>query len=286
MKDAQDTVQLIDVDKVIASKNPKLLKRLPKFLLRFIKNVIHQDDINHVLSKNHDLFGVDFANGILKDFNITIKVIGESNIPKTGKHIFAANHPLGGLESMVMISVIGRHQPSIKFIVNDILMNLKNLKSIFIGVNKHGSHTKSHANTIDSTYASDSQVLIFPAGLVSRNIKGVITDLEWKKSFITKAIHHQRDIVPIFIDGENSNLFYNMARIRKFFGIKANIEMFLLPKEMFKQRNKTLTLKIGKPIPVETFDKTHPHKYWAGKIKEHVYKMERSEHPENLKFEA
>ncbi len=149
---------------------------------------------------------------------------------------------------------LGKYYKNIKFPVNDILMNLENLSGIFLPVNKHGGQAKDAIRQLEETYASDSQILYFPAGLCSRKRHGIIKDLVWHKSFITKAIQHKRDIVPAFFSGRNSNFFYNLSNLRKSLGIKANIEMLYLPDEMFRQKEKDISLVFGKPIPWQTFD--------------------------------
>lgn len=264
----------IDVNKVLKDKNPKLAKIIPRFLTNWLKRIIHQDDINYVINKHRDKFGLDFVDAVLDEFNIKMNVINEKNIPtQDGRYIFAANHPLGGLESLVMMKVIGRHFLNIRFLVNDILLNLKNFSPIFLPINKHGSQSKEAVRQIEEYYASDIQILSFPAGMVSRKIKGKIIDLEWKKSFIAKAKKHKRDICPIYIDGTNSNFFYNLANIRKKIGLKANIEMLYLPREMFKQKGKTITIYIGKPISYKKFDKEKNPAEWAQYVKDLVYNL-------------
>ncbi|MFW6100797.1 MAG: 1-acyl-sn-glycerol-3-phosphate acyltransferase, partial [Bacteroidota bacterium] len=202
-----------------------------------------------------------------------IKTYGKKNIPREGRFIFVANHPLGGLDGLVFGKEVGDIHPNIKFIVNDILLNIENLKPIFVPVNKHGKQSSEYVRKIEETYRSDAQILNFPAGLCSRKIYGKIVDLEWHKSFINKAKSHQRDIIPVHISGRNSNFFYNFAKIRKLVGIKSNIEMFFLPNEMFKQQDKNIVITFGKPIPHTTLDKKYTPKEWAGKIKEHVYQL-------------
>ena len=155
--------------------------------------------------------------------------------------------------------------------VNDILKKLENFQSLFVAVNKVGSNTKSALKLIDEIYAGDEAVLIFPAGLVSRKQAGVIKDLEWKKSFITKSIENKKDVVPVFIDGKNSDFFYNLASVRKFLGIKTNIEMLYLPDEMVNQKGKEIEINFGKPIPHTVFDNSKTHYEWARLVKEYVY---------------
>jgi len=267
--------QLIDIKKIIANKNPRLLKVLPDFIIRYIKRTIHQDEVNETLARHADKFGIDFVNAVLDDFQITIKTFGEENLPSTGRFIFAANHPLGGLESLALINVTNKKYGEVRFLVNDILLFLKNFDPIFVPINHHGSQSKAAVELIDTTYNSNQQVLFFPAGLVSRKIKGKIVDLEWKKNFISKATKHQRDIIPVFIEGQNSNFFYNLANFRKAIGIKANIEMFFLADEMYQQKGKTISIHFGKPISYSTFDKSQSPSKWAEMVKGIVYGMSR-----------
>ncbi len=272
---AENKTHKIDIEKVIRDKNPKLLKILPRFVINYIKKIIHQNDINYELEKNKDLIGLDFVEAIISDFNLDVKIYGLENIPKTGRFIFASNHPLGGLESMVFMSAVSKvYNNNFKFLVNDILMNLKNLEPLFLPINKHGAQARESAKIIDETYKTDKQILIYPAGLVSRRIKGKIVDLEWQKSFVSKAILHKRDIIPIFIEGKNSNFFYNLASLRKFFKIKANIEMFYLVNEAFKQKNKTIPIYFGKPISYKMLKKSKiKHNILAEKIKNYTFSL-------------
>lgn len=266
-------MQKIDLEEVIKGKNPRLLKMLPGFVLSYIKRIIHQDELNEFLQKTKNVFAHDFVNAILDNFQIQVISEGAENIPEQGGCIVVCNHPLGGIDGMAVMNEIGKKRSDIKALVNDILMNLENLNSLLIPINKHAKNAEESVTRIDGTYASDECVVVFPAGLVSRRQKGEIKDLEWKKSFITKAIKYKRDIIPIHIAARNSNFFYNVALLRKVFGIKANIEMFYLVDEVYKQRGKFIKLTIGKPIPFTAFTKAHSNHFWAEKIKEHVYKL-------------
>lgn len=264
---------VIDVEKVIAGKSPKLLKALPRFIIRYIKRIIHQNEINEFLALQGHRRGVDFAAAVLNFMQVNYKVEGLENLNNDMRYLFASNHPLGGLDGIVLIHLLGNKYPEVKFPVNDLLMNLTPLHGIFIPVNKHGAQSSQNAQILEQAYSSKGQILYFPAGLCSRKQKGRIEDLEWKKSFIVKAVKHQRDIVPIYFSGKNSSFFYNLSKIRGFFGIKANIEMLYLVDEMFKQKGKDITVKIGKPMPYSTFDNSKTPQSWAKWVKEQVYSM-------------
>ena len=263
----------IDIDQLIQKKKPGVYKIIPSFLLRYVKRVIHQDDLNFILTEQKDLEGLEFINGALDIMQITHTAEGTENIPGSGRFIFVANHPLGGLDGMVFIKEVGKKFSDIQFPVNDLLFNIQNLHSIFLPINKFGGQAREAVQQIDDAYQSDSQILYFQAGLCSRKVSGKIIDLEWKKHFIIKAIQHKRDIIPVYFSGNNSNFFYNLANIRKFLRIKINIEMFYLFDEMFLQKDKKIKMKFGEPISYKAFDKSLTHQEWANKVRDIVYSL-------------
>ncbi|MDR1730067.1 MAG: 1-acyl-sn-glycerol-3-phosphate acyltransferase [Prevotellaceae bacterium] len=263
----------IDIDAILADKAPGLKKKLPQFMIRYLKKIAHQDDLNGFFRKYGDLYGADFAKAILDDFNITIKIEGEENLPANGRVIFASNHPLGGADGVAILKFLSDHYGEAKAPVNDMLMHVENLADFFIPINKLGALAKDSTAMINNTYESDNPILFFPAGMVSRKQKGGIRDLEWKKTFVAKAIQYERDIVPLHFVGYNSPFFYNLGYLRTKLGIKVNIEMLYLVDELYKQRNKTFTIRVGKPISWTTFDKTKSQREWADWIREKVYSL-------------
>jgi len=266
--------QLIDIEKVIMNKNPELLKLLPGFILRLIKKIIHQDEINFALSEFRDYQGVDFVNKVLDHFSVNYTVYGEENFEPGKKYVFASNHPLGGLEGMILARIIGNRFQKVMLPVNDILFNLRNLKPIFIPVNKHGMNSREAILQYNRVYGSDCQIIMFPSGLVSRKNHGVIKDLHWEKSFMKKAIEYKRDIVPVYVKARNSWFFYFLANFRKFLGIKSNIEMFLLPHEMYSRRNIPFEIYFGKPLPCGSFGTLKNLNVWVDKLREYVYLLD------------
>ncbi|MFZ2791541.1 MAG: 1-acyl-sn-glycerol-3-phosphate acyltransferase, partial [Bacteroidales bacterium] len=260
-------------EKILADKNPKIHRILPGFVIRYLKRIAHQDSINEILRKFAHLRGAAFNDAALEYMGITYRAHGVENLPKGGRNIFVSNHPLGGLDGMVFMSELTRHFPEIKFPVNDILLYIENYSDIFLPVNKVGTFGRDAAKLMEEAYASDYQLLNFPAGICSRKIRGVITDLPWQKSFIVKAVQHQRDIVPCYFSGRNSSFFYNLANFRKFIGFKMNIEMLYLVDEMFRQNGKDIDVYFGEPIPWQTFDKFRKPQEWADMVREKTYNL-------------
>jgi 1-acyl-sn-glycerol-3-phosphate acyltransferase len=263
----------IDIREVFASKSPALARIIPGFVYRYINRIMHIGFLNDLLQRNGHLKGTAFVDQVVKEFNVKRYLHGLENVPETGKYIFASNHPLGGFDGLLLLKTVDEKLGNPKFLTNDILLNIPQLRDVFVPVNKHGGHSRNAARQLSEAYNSEAQILIFPSGLASRKIKGKIVDLEWKKHFITKAVQYKRDVIPVFISGRNTNRFYRLAKIRKFLRIKWNLEMFFLPDETMRHQNTDVHIYFGKPVPWSAFDKTKTHKEWADWIKEKVYHL-------------
>lgn len=266
-------IKQINLEEILREKNPRLLKILPKFVIRYIKRIIHQDEFNEFLHFTKDHYGLNFITAALDFFEIKVECVGIENIPEAGGCIIVANHPLGGIDGIAVMNGVAQRRTDIKALVNDLLMNLENAASVMIPINKYAKNLTENVKLIEQTYAANECLVLFPAGLVSRKQDGIVKDLEWKKSFITKAIKYQQVVVPIYVEASNSSFFYNVGVIRKKLGIKANIEMFYLVDEVFKQKGKTITLTIGAPINYSAFTKKNSALGWAQEMKNHVYNL-------------
>lgn len=264
--------KFIDLEQVFNSKNPNILKWMPGFIFRYLKNIIHVDEINEFLYKYRDAFGLDFIDAIVEHYDLKIESEGLENIPETGKQIVVSNHPLGGFDGVALFHEAKKIRKDIKFPVNDILLNLPQSREIVLPINKHGRNIENF-KILDENFDKEQLLLFFPAGLVSRKQKGVIKDLEWKHTFINRAKRHKRNVIPAYVEGRNSDFFYNFANLRKKLGIKANIEMLYLPNEMFKSIGSNIKVKFGEEIPYETFDKSKSAKEWAAWVKEKAYDL-------------
>lgn len=273
-KTLKNEVPRIDVEKVLYSKNPSLRKIIPRIFVNYLKKIVHQDELNLFLENSGHLRDAGLIEAGLKFFEIKYSVSGIENIPVPGRYIFVSNHPLGGLDGLVFIFEVSKIFPDVKFPVNDILTNIENLSGIFLPVNKHGRQGKEAARKIEEAYSSDAQILYFPAGLCSRKKRGVISDLKWHKSFISKAVQHRRDIIPAYFSGRNSDFFYNLSNFRKSIGIKSNIEMLYLADEMFRQRGKEIRLVFGSKIPWQTFDRSKTAPEWAEWVRSRAYGLQ------------
>jgi putative hemolysin len=266
--------KFIDVGKVLEEKAPSLNKWLPGFVSRWLKRKLHEDEINQIMYELRDFYGLEFNRKGLEKFGVNIVSVNPQNVPLKGGIIVAANHPLGGLDGMALIKAVGEIREDVRFFVNDVLIKLKNYGDVFVGINKVGTTSATSLRAMENVFISEEAVLFFPAGLVSRKQKGIIRDLEWKKSFVTQAIDHKRQIVPVFIEGENSKFFYRFANFRKRIGVKANIEMLFLPDEMFRQKGRTVKIHFGKPFDSAVLDGRRSHRAWSKKIKKYVYSEE------------
>ncbi len=242
MKESQESVHqedhnFIDVERVFSQKNPRLSALIPGFVYNYLKRILHQNQINDLIGRSKHRYGLDFVDAIMEEFDPEVEVIGLDKIPLDERIVIASNHPLGGLDGIALMQAVGKKRQDIRFPVNDILLYLENLKPLFIPINKHGSNSEN-IKILNETFEGNDSICYFPFGLVSRKKNGQIFDLEWKKTFLTKAKKYKRTIVPTHIGGRNSNFFYGLSNLRKNLGIKANIEMLYLADEFFKQKDK------------------------------------------------
>ena len=265
----------LSVAKALQDKNPGLYKKIPSFVIRWIERLTCQDEMNMLLREHGHLSSLGFTNAVINYLNNELVIHHEERIPRTGRYIIVSNHPLGGLDGMTLISVCGRCRQDIKFPVNDLLYYVEPMREIFVPINKHGKTGDEARKMFNDAFESDSLVLYFPAGLCSRKKKGVVQDLEWKKTIITKAKQTQRDIIPCYFGARNSNLFYNVANLREKIGVKSNLEMVLLPREMMKKKKSHFEITFGEPIPYHQFDDSKKDKEWAAWLKEQVYSLKK-----------
>jgi putative hemolysin len=262
----------IDLSKILAAKGV----RLPGFALRWMERLLHVKEINETIYKDRDLFGLDFVYGFTEgkepwNLGLDVRVKGLENVPAEGSPMVVGNHPLGGPDGLALMGAVGHKRQDIVFPVTDFLLYLPGLRQLFVPIDKV-NRSKTLAN-LEEAFAGPNLLLYYPSGAASRRQKGVIKDLEWQPTFIKKAVKYHRDVVPVYTEARNRNLFYNIANLRQWLGIKFRYEMALLPAEMFAQRGKTFGITFGRPIPWQTFDKRHTPAQWAALLREHVYKL-------------
>ena len=272
------TEKTIDIDRVLKEKMGAKAKYVPNFLVRWLIRIAHQDDVNAFLWDNRDKVGVEWLEACVKYLDLKLEVEGKENLPASDDkklYTFVSNHPLGGADGVALGSIIGRHYNGrFRYLVNDLLMNLPGLAPVCIPINKTGHQGRNFPAMVKAGFESNNHMLMFPAGLGSRRHKGVIRDIPWSKTFISKSVEYQRDIVPIHFSGQNSNFFYRLAN----FSDKClpfNLAMLFLVDEMYKNVHKTFRVTIGKPIPWQTFDKSKTPMEWAQFVKDRVYYLEK-----------
>lgn len=259
----------IELDKIIAAKSPALARRLPDFVVRSLEKLIRQQRINYVLDNFSNLSPLEFIDATLNTIGINYTLHNTQNIPTDGKLLFAANHPLGGIDGLILARGVSNFR-DVKLIVNDILMNIEPLRPLFVPVNKHGAQHNHNALAQRELYGSESAIVTFPAGLCSRLINGEITDPPWKRNFVVKSAESSRLIIPTYVKGRNSTLFYKTALWRKRLKISANLEMILLPKEMFDSAGSHIDIYFGTPIQITD---AHNIEQWVEIVRQKTYEL-------------
>ena len=270
LKDRTD--YLLNVEEVLG---PKLLKKLPRLAVIFFKRRIHQAALNDCIMQAEHYCGAEFFDEALKYVGITYKVRGIENLDMSKKYVFACNHPLGGPEALIIGSLFHQiYGDGFKVPSNQLLMNMKPLNEFFVPVNVISSkQSRDLGVKIAGMFSSDSQVLVFPAGLCARKIKGKVTEMPWKKMFVTQSRRHERDIVPLHISGYNSRRFFFFSWLSRVLKLKFNLGMIFLVDELFNKKGQEFIITIGKPIPYTTLDKSKTDLEWAAEIKNQVEEL-------------
>lgn len=267
----------IDIDNILKSKMGAKAKFVPRPLVAWLKHIVHQDQVNDYLWESRHLVGTEWLEECVRYLDATLNIVGSENLPDKNDgrlYTFVSNHPLGGEDGVALGAIIGRHYDGrFRYLVNDLLMNLPGLAPLCIPINKTGKQGRDFPKIVEAGFQSDYHMLMFPAGLCSRKRNGVVHDLPWKKTFITKSVEYHRDVVPIHFGGRNSNFFYRLSNISDRCVKKVNIAMLFLVDEMYKNTGNTFTVKIGKPIPWQTFDKSKTPMEWAEFVEDEVYKL-------------
>lgn len=267
----------IDIDEIVRGKAGAKARFVPRFVLSWLKRIIHQDEVNEFILSEGDKQGMPWLDDCMEYLGTTLNVKGLENLPDDSDgrlFTFVSNHPLGGPDGVALGHLLGhRYDGRIKYLVNDLLMNLHGLAPFFVPINKTGKQSRDFPRLVEAVFNSPNHIIMFPAGLCSRRIGGQIHDLPWQKTFITKSVETRRDIVPIRFNGRNSDFFYRIANVGKRLGLKFNIAMLYLVDELYKNRGKTFDVTIGKPIPYSTFDKSRKPQEWAAYVEDIVYKL-------------
>ncbi len=273
----QITEKTIDIDSILREKMGAKAKFVPAPFVRWLRHIIHQDEVNRYLWESRHLSGTEWLEECVRYLDMTLIVDGMANLPDKDDgrlYTFVSNHPLGGEDGVALGAIIGRHYDGrFRYLVNDLLMNLPGLAPVCIPINKTGKQSRNFPAMVESGFRSDNHMLMFPAGICSRRKKGEVRDVEWKKTFVVKSVEYKRDVVPIRFGGENSDFFYRLANFSDRYVKKVNIAMLFLVDEMYKNAHKTFRVAIGKPIPWQTFDKSRTPAQWAQYVKDKVYEL-------------
>lgn len=194
----QITEKTIDIDSILREKMGAKAKFVPAPFVRWLRHIIHQDEVNRYLWESRHLSGTEWLEECVRYLDMTLIVDGMENLPDKDDgrlYTFVSNHPLGGEDGVALGAIIGRHYDGrFRYLVNDLLMNLPGLAPVCIPINKTGKQSRNFPAMVESGFRSDNHMLMFPAGICSRRKKGEVRDVEWKKTFVVKSVEYKRDV--------------------------------------------------------------------------------------------
>jgi putative hemolysin len=265
---------MIDIKKTLAHKHPDFEKKTgAKLFLKLLKRLLHEDEINDFIQNNQHLKGFAFLDYVLDHFNFSYQVNNRDfdNIPAEGRVIIVANHPIGSLDGLALLKLVRSVRPDVRIVANELLRYIDPLDSLFLSVDNMntGAQHKSQYKAMLSALESEQAVIIFPAGEVSRIRPSGVRDGVWKAGFLKLADKTQSPVLPIYIDAQNSVLFYALSAIYKPLGT------LMLVQEMFKQSHQKIQFHISKPIPWKSIAKhEHKGKKLANQFRKYLYRLD------------
>lgn len=274
----QDQQPRIDVRAVLSQRLGRGMRWVPAWAVEWLRRLVCEDRLNEMLRVNSGRQGVDFSRGVLRHLGVTYDVSG--TFPADRRVVVVSNHPLGGLDGMALSCVVADAygKEGLKFVVNDLLWAIAPMRPIFLPVNKLGGQTRQGARALDEAFQGPDPVIMFPAGLVSRRRGGRVRDLQWHKMVVQKAIASGRDVVPVRFGGENSSLFYRVARWRERLGVRLNVEMALLPREVFRASGSHFHLTVGAPVACASLQGGSKAHEQAQQLRQRVYSLDEKDH--------
>lgn len=246
----------IDFQNILKQKNKTIHDSLPGWVFPVMRKVVMQKTISKIILELKDLDGKHFPQTILNYLNVTGRLHTQSYAmpPADSRPLFVANHPTGGLDGLLMLSLLLQYYPSSKMIVNDVLEHIPQLRSVIVPVDLY-KHSRVSAELLHEAFASNEALLVFPAGRTGRIRDGINRDFRWNKMPVRLAKEHGRTIVPVYINSRNSWKFNTVAWLRTYYGISLNLEMMLLAREFAKPAQKTFDLFLGEPMQPEHIEK-------------------------------
>lgn len=271
---------MLNVEQAITHKYPAFetkpapLKRSTLFVLR---KLIREHEINGFLEQNAQARGFEFIDRVLDYFNFsyTQSQKDRMNIPSSGRVVIIANHPLGALDGLALLKAIGEVRRDVKIVANDLLMNLEPLKSLLLPVDNMGHTTrKRDIERITESLQNEEAVIVFPAGEVSRAGLTGIKDGKWNSGFIRFARKANAPVLPVFIGGKNSSLFYGASYINR------SLSTLMLAREMFNKHSVSIPIRVGEPIPFSQIDAVPLSTSEKCKLlKKHLYRIAKNRKP-------
>ncbi len=265
---------MLNIEQAVQQKFPKFEHSKPWFkksTLSFLRRITHEQEVNRFLEQHSQLTGFDFIDEVLDYFNFSYSISHRhrNNIPASGRVVIVANHPLGALDGLSLLKMVGEVRRDVKIVANDMLLDFAALKPLFLPVdNLTKSTRKSSIATIIASLNRDEAIIVFPAGEVSHIRPSGVRDGKWNSGFLNFAKKTNSPILPVFVGARNSSLFYSASMVYK------PLSGMMLAREMFNKNAKTIQVYIGEPIPYQQIESLPLVKAEKAKLlRRHLYRL-------------
>ena len=242
-------------------------------VVEFLRRVVCEERINAILSKGAALTGFDFVELVLDDLKISYSVANtdRENIPVEGRVVIVANHPLGALDALALLQLVGSVRRDVKVLANDVLMQLEPLSPLFLPlpVFSNGSALAGMREAYRALEREEA-IIVFPSGEVSRMRPQGVRDLEWSSGFARLALKTSAPVLPVHIAAHNSPMFYGVSMLAK------PLAALLLAREMFGAANARIGFQVGEIVSADALTReTRKPEQIAKHMRRHVYRLAR-----------
>lgn len=268
-------MEKINIKDIVKSKAPSFFSKYPKFIttpaLGLLNSILHTKEMNQIIENQKGAKNLQAIEKLFDflNFRYILSEEDKAKIPSEGRLIVVSNHPLGGLDGIALLHAVSQVRPDVKIVVNDLLLKLDPIRDMFLAYDVYSMGTqKANITSIEQTILNEYAVIFFPAAKVSRLTLHGIKDKVWNKGAVRFANKFNAPILPIYVAGKNSFFFYFASFIYDKLG------MFLLPGEMLRKKNSSLSFEVGNLIPSQSITKfSNNPKIQTELLQKHLYQI-------------
>src|SRR5690606_8078754 len=271
---------MVRVEQAVYQRFPKLAgpaaQKFSRPVIGLVRRLACAQRINTALAGLGAVSGFDFVEKVLEHlrFSYAVARTDRENIPVEGRVVIVANHPLGALDAIALLDLVGSVRRDVRILANDVLTQLEPLRPLVMPVSTFGDGGSAGLREAYRALEREQALIVFPAGEVSRIRPSGVRDPRWSEGFIRLALKTGAPVLPMHVGGHNSPTFYGISMLAK------PLSMLLLAREMFGNEQGRVTINIGGLVPSHALKVPGlSMRRVAARMRRHVYRLPRRKPP-------